>query len=88
VPIIFLDAPVEELWERCCRQASEAAAERPLLRSLEQFRELHEKRRLHYCEASLTIQTGGRSVDEIAEEIAAKLGLQVLEQRSQEGDVE
>jgi shikimate kinase len=88
VPIIFLDAPVEELWERCCKQASEASAERPLLRSPEQFRELHEKRRPYYCEASLTIQTGGRTVDEIADEIAAKLGLRMLEQRSQEGDVE
>jgi len=88
VPIIFLDAPVEELWERCCKQASEALAERPLLRSLEQFRELHEKRRPNYCEASLTIQTGGRTVDEIADEIAAKLGLKVLDQSSKEGDVE
>lgn len=88
VPIIFLDAPVEELWERCCRQANEAAAERPLLRSLDHFRELHEKRRPQYCEASLTIETGGRTVDEIADEIAAKLGLKMLDQRSQEGDVE
>ncbi len=82
VPIIFLDAPVEELWERCCKQASEAGAERPLLRSLEQFRELHEKRRPHYSEASVTIQTGGRTVDEIVEEIAAKLGLKTLEEGS------
>ncbi len=88
VPIVFLDAPVEELWERCCKQASEAAAERPLLRSLDQFRELHERRRPHYSEASLTIQTGGRTVDEIADEIAAKLGLKMLDQRSKEGDVE
>ena len=87
VPIIFLDAPVEELWERCCREANEAAAERPLLRSLDHFRELHEKRRPQYCEASLTIETGGRTVDEIADEIAAKLGLKMLDQRSQEGDV-
>lgn len=88
VPIIFLDAPVEELWERCCRQANEAAAERPLLRSLEQFRELHEQRRANYSEASLTIETGGRTVDEIADEIAAKLGLKMLEHRSPQGDVE
>jgi shikimate kinase len=88
VPIIFLDAPVEELWKRCCKQASEAAAERPLLRSLDQFRELHEKRRPCYSEASLTIQTGGRRVDEIADEIAAKLGLKMLDQSSKEGDVE
>ena len=88
VPIIFLDAPVEELWERCCRQANEAAAERPLLRSLDHFRELHKQRRPNYCEASLTIETGGRTVDEIADEIAAKLGLKMLEQRSQQGDVE
>jgi shikimate kinase len=88
VPIIFLDAPVEELWERCCRQANEAAAERPLLRSLDQFRELHEQRRPNYAEASLTVKTGGRTVDEVADEIAAKLGLKMLEQHSQQGDVE
>ena len=38
VPIVFLEAPVEELWQRCCTQASESGAERPLLSSLEQFR--------------------------------------------------
>lgn len=88
VPIVFLDAPLEELWERCCKQASEAAASRPLLRSLDEFRDLHDRRRPHYSEASLTIQTGGRTVDEIAGEIAAKLGLRTLEHRSKEGDVE
>jgi shikimate kinase len=88
VPVVFLEAPVEELWERCCKQASEAAAERPLLRSLDQFRELYEKRRPHYSEASLTVQTGGRTVEEIAGEIAEKLGRKMLDQRSKEGDVE
>ena len=42
VPTVFLDAPVEELWQRCCTQAAERGAERPLLRSKEQFRKLYE----------------------------------------------
>ena len=49
-PTVFLDAPVEELWQRCCTQASETGAERPLLRSVEQFRKLYETRRNSYSE--------------------------------------
>lgn len=75
VPIVFLDGPVEELWERCRRQAAEAGSERPLLNSVEQFRELYQSRRPHYCEVSLTVQTGGRKVEEIAQEIVQRLAL-------------
>ncbi len=88
VPTVFLDAPVEELWQRCCLQASEAGTERPLLRSLEQFRELYEARRPSYTNASVTIQTGRRTVDEIAAEIAERLGLRKIEVRMVQGEVE
>jgi shikimate kinase len=88
VPIIFLDAPVEELWERCCKQASAAAIERPLLRSLEQFRELYETRRRHYAEGSITIQTGRRAVAEIAAEIEEKLKLNKIDRHAKKGEVE
>jgi shikimate kinase len=88
VPIIFLDAPVEELWERCCKQASAAAIERPLLRSLEQFRELYETRRRHYVEGSITIQTGQRAVAEIAAEIEEKLKLNKIDRHAKKGEVE
>src|ERR1700681_4184995 len=58
VPTVFLDAPVEELWRRCCTQASVGGTERPLLRSLEEFRKLYGARRRHYSKASLQVQTG------------------------------
>lgn len=88
VPTIFLDAPVEDLWQRCCRQASESGAERPLLRSLEQFRRLCQTRRGSYSKATLKIQTGGRAVDAIAAEIAEKLGLKEIELRTEQGENE
>jgi shikimate kinase len=88
VPTIFLDAPAEDLWQRCLTQASETGAERPLLRSLEQFRKLYQARRRSYSKATLKIQTGGRAVETIAVEIAETLGLRKIEPRTEEGDVE
>jgi shikimate kinase len=76
VPTIFLDAPVEELWRRCLEQASKVGAQRPLLGSTERFCALYEARRNGYSKASFRIETGNRSVEEIANEIARTLGLQ------------
>jgi len=79
LPSVFLDAPVDELWQRCCLQAgSDHPIERPLLRDRERFRELYETRRKRYAQASITIQTGGRQVEDIAAEIAETLGLRKL----------
>jgi shikimate kinase len=88
VPTVFLDAPVEELWQRCCTQASESGTERPLLRSLEEFRRLYEARRSHYSKASLQIQTGSRTVESVVGEIAETLGLQTIAMRAEPGEVE
>ena len=88
VPTVFLDAPVEELWERCCTQARETGAERPLLASMEQFRKLYETRRGNYSQASLKIQTGSRSVETIVDEIAETLGLKKIALRTEQGEVE
>jgi len=88
VPIVFLDAPVAELWERCCQQAAASGAERPLLRSQQQFRELYEARRKAYLKAPVRIQTSGRSVEEIAAEIADRLALQPMGIRTEQGEVE
>ena len=88
VPTVFLDAPVEELWHRCCQQASEDGTERPLLRSIDQFRQLYEVRRASYVRASLGVQTERRTLDEIASEIVEMLGLKRTEFRAQEGEVE
>jgi len=88
VPTVFLDAPVEELWRRCCGQASEAGTERPLLRNVEQFRKLHQRRRNSYLKASLKIETHGRTVEAIADEIAQVLGLRGIVLRTEQGEVE
>jgi shikimate kinase len=72
---VFLDAPVEELWRRCVKQASEQGLKRPLLQSLEQFEELFAGRRTSYLKASRRIETGGRTVDAIAQEIADAIKL-------------
>jgi len=88
VDVVFLDAPVEVLWERCCRQASEMGPDRPLLRSVNHFRDLYKKRREHYNKAALTIQTEGREFEEIAAEIAELLKLKKLNLRAEMGEVE
>jgi shikimate kinase len=88
IPTIFLDAPVEELWQRCRQQATSAGTERPLLRSPEQFRKLYAQRRKSYSKAHITIQTSNRSVDEIAAEIAHALGLKEIPVRIEQGEVE
>jgi shikimate kinase len=88
VPTVFLDAPVEELWQRCCKQAAQTQAERPLLKNIEQFRQLYDSRRQSYRKASLKIQTGSRTVDAIAAEIAEKLGLESISLRTESGEAE
>jgi shikimate kinase len=88
VPTVFLDATVEELWQRCRTQATESGAERPLLQSMEQFRGLYETRRESYSKAALKVQTGGRAVETIAAEIAKALGLREIALRSEQGEVE
>jgi len=88
VPTVFLDASVEELWQRCCHQAAESSTERPLLKDLDQFRRLYDSRRQSYLKASLKIQTGNRSVDAIAAEIAEKLGLETITLRTELGESE
>jgi shikimate kinase len=80
--VVFLDAPAEELWSRCCRQAADTGAERPLLQSMNQFRKLYEARRKAYLQAAVTIQTGGREVQAIADEIAGTLGLLATNRRA------
>ncbi len=84
----FWMLPSNELWQRCCMQAGENGADRPLRRSKQQFRKLYEKRRPVYAKASLKIQTGGRPVETIAAEIAKALRLRQIALRTEQGDVE
>jgi shikimate kinase len=75
VHTVFLDAGIEELWGRCRQQAEQQGIERPLLSSLESFRDLYEARRPHYLKASLRQETGGKTIAEIAAEVVQALGL-------------
>ena len=88
MPTVFLDAPVEELWRRCCEQAGNVGTERPLLKSLEQFRKLYTARRKSYMTASLKVDTAGRTVDAIALGIAEKMSLPIIATRTEQGEVE
>jgi shikimate kinase len=61
---IWLDCPIEELWERCL-----AMDNRPLFRDRESFFKLFEQRLPYYRQAEFRIATGGRSPEEIVQEI-------------------
>ena len=71
LPVLFLDAPVEELWRRCLP----GEGTRPLLQNESAFRQLYEARRPAYQDATQRVETEGRSVEEVARHIALLLGL-------------
>ena len=71
LPVLFLDAPVEELWQRCLPEQKT----RPLLQSEEAFRELYAARRKAYAEGTVLVDTQGRSIEEVASQIRLLLGL-------------
>jgi shikimate kinase len=70
-PIIFLDAPVEELWRRC----SQHGTDRPLHRDFGQFSALYQSRHACYLRAALRVETEGKAIETIAVEVAERLGL-------------
>jgi shikimate kinase len=71
IPAVFLDAPAEELFHRC----EEPTVVRPLLSDRERFSALYEQRRPAYLNAALCIQTAGREISSIVDEIIARLSL-------------
>jgi shikimate kinase len=71
-PSVFLNAPVEELWQRSLADG----VERPLRKSRDQFARLHAERLPCYRQATVTVETAGRDVASICAEIAAALHLQ------------
>ena len=68
-PVIFLDAPVEELFRRC----QEQQLNRPLRRDLDEFRRLYDARRSGYMKAAVRIETSGKDVEEVAAEAIESL---------------
>lgn len=66
---IWLDCPIEELWQRCSTMDN-----RPLFRDRKSFSRLYEQRLPYYRQAEFRIVTGGRSPEDIVQEILG-LGL-------------
>jgi shikimate kinase len=64
---IFLDAPIEELFQRC---ASQDLA-RPLRKDLSSFRELYFSRLPQYSAAALRVDTANKSVAHVCSEVLA-----------------
>jgi len=62
---VFLNAPIEELRRRC----SETGSQRPLAVDAGRFTRLFESRREAYGLADFRVETGGKTVDEVASEI-------------------
>jgi len=82
-PTVFLDAPVEELWKRC----QQDGVERPLRKDREQFSCLHEERLPFYRGATLTVQTGGKTLLSICSEIENALRLRAATQNLEAGEL-
>ncbi len=78
-PVVFLDAPVDELQQRC-RHGGET---RPLYADLNQFRQLYEARRSGYMAAGFRVETTDKSVRQVAAEVAQRLGLGEKHEESQ-----
>lgn len=70
-PTIFLDAHPEELRARCALQENT----RPLFRDENQFRQLYEARRSAYMEADFRVETEGKTIDTIVNEVLSRLDL-------------
>lgn len=67
--VVFLDAPLDVLLERCLTQ--ENAAERPVLADREKLVERFNRRLAHYRKADVTVATSELSPDEVVGRILA-----------------
>jgi shikimate kinase len=70
-PSVFLNAPVEDLWQRSLAEG----VERPLRKGRNQFARLHAERLPFYRQATITVETSGREVASICAEIEGALQL-------------
>jgi shikimate kinase len=71
IPAVFLDAEVEELF----RRSEQPDVVRPLRRDRDQFCQLYDRRRPAYLKARMRIETGGKVVAAVVEEIISGLKL-------------
>jgi shikimate kinase len=70
-PSVFLDAPVEELWQR----SMENPAQRPLRNHHDEFMRLHQLRLPVYRKATVTVVTSGNTPASLCAEIERILQL-------------
>ncbi len=71
IPAVFLDASVEELF----RRSEQPEVVRPLRRDRGHFGQLYERRRPAYLKAELRVETEGKAVAAVVEEIISGLNL-------------
>jgi shikimate kinase len=73
---VFLETPMEDMLQRCAvEDEADPENSRPLAADAARFRALYEKRLPHYRAAHVTIHTAGKSVAEVAREVAGMLRL-------------
>ncbi len=72
VHVIFLDGSAEELFRRCQQEHRE----RPLLQDAAGFKKLYDQRRSSYLNASCLVDTNGKDIDQIAAEVACRIGME------------
>lgn len=65
IPVVFLDAPVDELRNRCALDGDK----RPLFRNEADFRALYESRRQNYLRAEKRVDTSSKTVAQVADEV-------------------
>jgi shikimate kinase len=80
-PSVFLNAPVEELWQRSLADG----VERPLRKGRDQFVRLHGERLPFYRQATITVETSGRDVASICAEIEGALQLLTATEGGRQG---
>jgi shikimate kinase len=68
-PSVFLEAPLDELWNRCL----EHAKDRPLRKDRIEFARLYQDRLPFYRQATVTVVTSGREPASLCDEIERKL---------------
>jgi shikimate kinase len=71
-PSVFLDTPVDDLWQRCSELGE---PERPLRTDAVAFRALHDQRRAHYLRSTLKVDTRSKTVQQVAQEVIARLDI-------------
>lgn len=70
-PSVFLETPVDELWQRSLQDKTE----RPLRKNRDQFARLYQERLPSYRQATLVVETAGKDVAAICIEIEVALQL-------------